>query len=391
MTTLINKIKYNKFLYLCYYYLGNIAISIIKVFIKPQDNLVLFVSFGGRRYDDSPKAIYNGLIKDSRFDEYELVWAFLSPEKYTLPRGQKIRIDTYTYFKFLLKARVWVTNTTMTRALNFEGINTFSLNTWHGSAIKKIGRDAVGNNVFVSKGSRTANVFLGQGKYDKTVFSRAFGIPQDRIKLTGLPRNDELAKEDVLARARLIKEKLSIPMEKKVILYAPTFREYEREGSDCIMNLPISWEKWESVLGKRYVLLVRAHHAVVKKMDIKDNALIKDVSSYPQLNDLMIVSDILISDYSSIFFDYSIQGKPMFCFAYDFEKYQKERGMYFDIRKELDNDSLDTEDKLLSAILEMNEVERIAVTKRFRDKYVQKYGTATRDTLDLIYQAIHEG
>ena len=79
----------------------------------------------------------------------------------------------------------------------------------------------------------------------------------------------------------------------------------------------------------------------------------------------------------------------MLCFSYDYDRYEKERGMYFDIRKELNDECLDTEDKLLSAIINLDFEKRKKVTELFRDKYVQKYGTATNDSLDLIYNSIN--
>ena len=111
------------------------------------------------------------------------------------------------------------------------------------------------------------------------------------------------------------------------------------------------------------------------------------MSSYPQLEDLMIVSDILISDYSSIFFDYSIMEKPMFCYAYDYDKYNIERGLYFDIRKELK--STEDEDQLISMIKTLNKEEMVEKTRRFKEKFVDKYGNATQSALDIIYEAIN--
>ena len=389
MASIVNIVKSSKLLYNLYYYVGSFAINIFKKMLKADPKLIVFNSFGGDNYDDSPQAIYLAMINDSRFKDFKFVWAFKNPDKFSIPVGEKVKTDTISFYKYVLKARVWVTNTTMTRALSFSGINTFSLNTWHGTAIKKIGKDASLGCAFVSKGASDQSVFLGQGEYDQTVFSNAFGIGEDRIKIIGLPRNDELVCGDINDRICNLRKKFSIPEGKKVILYAPTFREYDRDGADCVMKLPINLMKWERELGNQYVLLIRAHHAVVKTMNIIDNDFIKNVSSYPHLNDLMVLSDMLISDYSSIFFDYSILGKPMLCFSYDYDRYEKERGMYFDIRKELNDECLDTEDKLLSAIINLDFEKRKKVTELFRDKYVQKYGTATNDSLDLIYNSIN--
>ncbi len=388
MSSVVNLVKQSSLLYNVYYYIGNVFIRVLKLFVRPDSKLIVFNSFGGRKYDDSPKAIYIRMLEDSRFNDFKFVWAFIDPSKFSIPKGVVVKVDSLKYYIAVLRARVWITNTTMTRALSFEGINTFSLNTWHGSAIKKIGRDAAGDSTFVSKGRSGSDVYLAQGEYDRAIFSRAFGITPERIKVIGLPRNDELADESAQIKKQIIQKSLSIPPGKIVILYAPTFREYVKEGADCVLRIPINWESWEMALGDKYVLLMRAHHAVVKSLDIKENSFIKDVSSYPYLNDLMIASDMLISDYSSIFFDYAILGRPMFCFAYDYDKYNEERGLYFDIRKELGDDDITTEEKLLSAIVGMDLTKRVEIAKSFRNKYVQRYGNAALDSLNLISNAI---
>ena len=388
MASIAEIVKQSRILYNAYYYVGNACIKVLRFFLKPNSKLIVFNSFGGRKYDDSPRAIYLKMIEDPRFSDYSLVWAFKDPNRFKIPKGAVVKIDTFAYYKTVLRARVWITNTTMTRALSFKGINTFYLNTWHGSAIKRIGSDAVDGKAFVSKGKNYTDVFLAQGEYDREVFSRVFGCDKDHVILTGLPRNDELIVGNMEKKRTIIREHLSIPAGKRVILYAPTFREYTRVGSDCVLSLPVNWQKWQSVLSDSYIVLMRAHPAIVNNQTIPVSDFLKDVSSYPYLNDLMIASDILISDYSSLFFDYAVLGKPMFCFAFDYEKYKKERGLYFDIRKELGNENLDTEDKLLSAILDMDEEERISVANSFRNKYVQRCGTASDDVLDLVYNAI---
>ena len=101
----------------------------------------------------------------------------------------------------------------------------------------------------------------------------------------------------------------------------------------------------------------------------------------------MIVSDMLISDYSSIFFDYSIMPKPMLTFCYDYDLYASERGMYFDIRDWLP--SADSEDKLLELIKANNQDEHIAKTRKFQQKYVTAYGSATKQSLDVLYNELN--
>lgn len=386
--SLINRVKYSHTFYTLYYYIGSWGISLLKLFVKADDKLIVFSSFGGRKYDDSPKSIYEAILHDKRFADFRLVWAFMHPDDYQLPRGEKVKIDTLKYYTTLLRARVWVTNSSMQRGLHFMGKNTFQLNTWHGSAIKRMGSDInSGNTSFGSKGRSTVKgVMLAQGDYDVEVFSQAFHTPRKNFRVIGLPRNDELASASK-ERQEELKKLLGIPPEKKVILYAPTFREFDKDdGNNVVLVPPFNLLLWRERLSKDFVLLFRAHYEVARVMGIEDNDFVKNVSSYPSLNDLMIVSDMLISDYSSIFFDYAIQGKPMLCFCYDYDRYAKNRGMYFDIREWLPN--ADNEDELIKLIQNTDTTKENAATKRFQEHFVTEYGSAAKKSLDIIYDKI---
>ena len=386
--SLINRVKHSNLLYSVYYHIGCFAVNVLKLFLKADDKLILFVSYGGKKYDDSPKDIYEAMLKDSRFDEYKKVWAFINPNSFEIGPGKKIKIDTFEYYKTALKARVWVTNVGVTRALSFEGIHTLSVNSWHGTPIKRIGNDAIKTSTFVSKGKGGGiDIQLAQGDYEVERYSQAFNLPKSRVIKTGLPRNDSLVIGNNEDNILSLKKKIGLPLDKKIILYAPTYRDYELEnGYECIMKPPFDLNKWQEVLSGEYVLLIRAHIAVMKVLEVKENDFVRDFSKYPILNDILLVTDILISDYSGILFDYSILGRPMFCYTYDYEKYEKMRGMYFDVRKELSY--AEYEDGMLEKIEKINSEDEINKAMAFRDKYVQLYGNASERVLDLIYSRI---
>lgn len=389
--SLINRVKYSPFLYNVYFHIGSMGVRVMRFFMRKDRNLIVFSSFGGRKYDDSPKCIYEEMLRDHRFDNYLLVWAFMNPDAHDIPRGCKVKTDTLAYYKTLLKARVWITNSTMERGLSFKGNGIFYYNSWHGTPIKLMGGDiSEDNQSFGTKEKKCPyDVFCAQSEYDADIFKRCFHVPNGAMKIIGLPRNDELINNAGDDRTNIIKMQLGIPNDKRVILYAPTFREYSKdENLNCVIAPPIHLKLWKERLGQEYVLLFRAHYEVVKVMNVASDEFVKDVSAYPSLNDLMIVSDILISDYSSIFFDYSVMAKPMLCFAYDYEEYQSKRGLYFDIREELDCQDIDTEDKVINEIAMMNVERRKSITCSFRSKYVKSYGSATKQSLDLIYEGI---
>lgn len=158
----------------------------------------------------------------------------------------------------------------------------------------------------------------------------------------------------------------------------PTYREYLRDNSNaCYMAPPIDLQKWERVLGEQYVLLIRAHYLVAREMNISENDFVKDVSKYPQLSDLYVIADVFISDYSSAFVDFSILGRPEFCFAYDYDEYCTKRGFYIDLAKELPCTLDADEDILLENITEMDYSEMCKKTCGFKGKYAPVAGNAT--------------
>lgn len=383
---LTNLIKYNKVIYGIYYYFVGTGINIVKLFVKTNPRLILFNSYAGRKYDDSPKVIYEAMKDDPRFKGYEFVWAFHHPEEHDFD-GNKIKTNGLSYFICALKARAWITNSSIERGLSFKGKKTICFNTWHGSPIKKMGTDIASDNLsFKSKGKMNIDYMNAQSLYEADIFSRCFDIPRENFIEVGLPRNDELAHYSESYRNEL-KSKLGISEGKKILLYCPTFREYEKdENYGVVLAPPMNLQKWKEQLGNEYVLLFRAHYEVTKVMEIQEDEFVKNVTDYPSLNELMIASDILISDYSSVFFDYAIMDKCIIHFTYDYEKYEEKRGMYFDIREYFSGS--EKEDDIIQILKNLDCDEEIKRTQAFRNKYIDFYGDATKKTIDFIYSKI---
>lgn len=383
---IINFIKTNGFFYDIYYYICSAFLRVIGIFIKTKKKTILFVSFGGKKYDDSPKALYEYICNDKRFDKYELIWAFNDPKKYTIGRAKKVKIDTLGFFVAALSSKYWITNSAIERGLNFKKETTFYINTWHGAPIKKIGIDAISTSSKTGLGSKdiyTQNLMTAQSIYDAKIFSRLFKTDMDNILICDLPRNDYLTNYDKTIIVE-IKNKLGIDHNKHVILYAPTFREYERdEKNDCYLAPPINIDKWRKKLGDDYVILFRAHYEVAKVMEI-DNAVFRNVSHYENLNELMIISDMLVSDYSSIFFDYAILERPILCFAYDLDEYSSKRGLYIDLNQELPCDVIDNEDTLIDQILNIDYEKEVNKVIGFKNKYINNTGKACEKIVEEL-------
>lgn len=380
---IVNLLKYNKTVYKVYYYAMNICLAALGKIVRTDNKLILFNSYAGRKYDDSPKAIFEEMREDVRFKGYRFVWAFHEPDRFVVEGAEKIKTDSFLYFKTALSARVWVTNSSVERGLRFKKKNTFYLNTWHGTPIKKMGSDiATDNQSFGSKGKNRTDVMNTQSYFEADVYSQCFGIPRNHFLEVGLPRNDALVKYSVEEREE-IRRKLGLPADKMVILYCPTFREYEKdENLGVVLAPPMNLNIWKRELADKYILLFRAHYEVSRIMEIQENNFVRNMTDYPILNDLMIASDILISDYSSIFFDYSIMDKCMLHFTYDFSKYEEKRGMYFDIRVYISG--ADNEKDLIDILKKMTFEDEVERTKLFREQYMNFYGDATRQTVNCI-------
>ena len=376
-----NILKQNIYIYKIYTLFFSLIFNILKIFIKVENDVILINSFGGKKYDDSPRVIYEYMKTQEKYKKYKIYWAFGEPEKFNIEGATKIKSDTLRYFIIALKAKYWITNSAIERGLKFKNKKTVYINTWHGSVIKTEGTDAP-KTAFRFKTS-ICNVMYAQNEIDVEVHSRTFGIPKENVVLVGLPRNDELfcVKEDEIKK---IKEKLKIPFEKKVIIYAPTFREYDRDRNGCILVPPINIKKWKEKLADKYILLFRAHYEVSNILGIKNDEFVYNVSDYDNLNELMKISDIMISDYSSIMFDYSILKRPIFSYAYDFEEYSKKRGFCIDIEKELPNGICREEDELLNELINCDFKLQTQKTEKFFNKYVMSDGNARKYIDKLI-------
>ena len=393
---LINYLKLHPTVVNIFWLLARMFLRIWGIFTPIRKKTILFASFGGRKFDDSPKAIYDEICSRSCFDDWDIIWAFVNPDEFQVNRGRKVKVDTLSFFHALLYSRVWVSNSGMDRGIGLKRKGCLKVETWHGTPLKKIGGEENQNSLGGKKKSKprckpdTKTIRCAQSEYDKQIFMRIFHADEKAFLLCDLPRNDALLCYTP-STCNEIKEKLGISRDKKVILYTPTYREYLiNDNDDTYIAPPMNLKKWKEKLGEKYVLLVRAHYAVSAALNISEDAFVKDVSGYPCLNDLYAISDMMISDYSSTFFDYSILDRPMFCFAYDLEEYGQKRGLYLDIKKTLPCEIDKNEDEVLEHILNMDMELCIEKTKQFHKRFAPYAGKASKVVVDEMVSRLNE-
>ena len=377
---LIYILKHSAFLQAVYRVVMSFVFRFWGLFVPVDDHLIIFVSFMGMGFNDSPKTIYEYLKSHPEYKDYKCVWAFEHPDKH--PDLNTVKIDSFAYFRTALKAKYWVTNTNIERGLKFKKKSQIYLNTWHGIALKYIGNDVKGRKDFNFK---NVDHLVVSGDYDEKVFKSAFNANPASYLKCGMPRNEELwlATEE---QKKAMREKLSIPADKKVILYAPTWRDSTDGGKSYEIKPPIHFDTWKKELGDEYVVLFRAHHQTTKVLGVQYDEFVRDASDYPAVNDLMIAADLLITDFSAIAFDYSVLCRPIFCYAYDYESYLVERGTYFDIDEKYPNKACRTEDELLNRIKSIDYQTECANTKRFRDDFIQYGIGATEACVKAMFE-----
>lgn len=375
-------LKHKAFIQKAYKIIAGSALRIVGLFIKTDLNLVLINSLGGKRFADSPKAIFDYLRSHEEFNRLKLVWAFEDPSQFDTG-VENIKMDTWVYFKTALKAKYWISNVNIERGLNFKKKNTHYLNTWHGVPMKLIGNDCPGRKDYDMS---YVDYFCYSGPFEYDLYQRAFNVKAGSMLLSGLPRNDELYHVDEKKTAEM-RARLNIPDDKKVLFYAPTWRESEDGGKTYSLTPPVDFVKWEKELGEEYVLLFRAHHFTTQHMKIDFNDFVRDASDYPDINVLMIASDILISDYSATIFDYCVLERPIISFAYDYEDYKKSRGLYIDLPTELPCGIVKTEDEVISHIKTMDFASVCERVKTFKEKYVPVGGHATEICVKALFGA----
>ena len=364
---------------------GSAVLKFIGLFVKVDEKMILFVSFSGKQYNDSPRAIYEYMRSTKDREGYHYVWAFEHPEDFPQLTCDKVKIDTPKYFITTLKAKYWVASVNIERGLKYKKKSQIYMNTWHGPAINLMGNAVEGRNDF---NWDHIDYFCISGRYEEPIITRDFRVLPENLLLSGLPRNDALY-SCTEEKKKELRKQFGIPENKRVILYAPTWRESTDGGKTCNLKPPINLEKWENELGDNYVLIIRAHVNTRQMLGIRFNDFVRDGSDYPVVNDLLMVADYLISDYSSIIMDYCILGRPIVCFGYDFEDYNKARGgFYFDLDKEIPSGICHTEDEVLSYILNADYDLESQKARAFRDRHIEVGGHATEICTEKLLNKI---
>lgn len=361
-----------------------------------QDQWVVFESFFGKQYSDSPKYIYEYLLKNYG-DQYKFIW-IINDKSMKIPGNpKKVPRFSLGYFYYITRAKYWVTN--VRQPVWFEKRDSqYLLETWHGTPLKKLGFDMEENYSAsptykrqIYSQSRFWDCLVSANPFSTEAFHTCFLYEKEKIIETGYPRNDILYAPNKEQIAAELKKKLGIPADKKTILYAPTWRddEYYDHGA-YKFNLALDLKRLQKEIGDEYVVLLRTHYFIADAIDVTGmEDFVFNVCKYPDIAELYLISDICMTDYSSVFFDFANLRRPILFFTYDLEKYRDIlHGFYIDIQTEVPGPLLMTNDEVINAIKNIDQIE-----EQYKEKYDEFYdrfccfddGHATERIVNMVF------
>lgn len=371
--------------------------KILTKIMPVNHKIILFESNLGRNFTGNPKAIYDEMVRRGLDRKYRC-YIILDDRNTKIQGSAKIIIRSrFRYFYYFAIAGIWISDTRFPQYI-IKRQDTTYIQTWHGTPLKKLALDL--DAIYMSgetdlqdykrnfyNNVQTWDYLISQNKYSSVIFRRAFGFKKEILEI-GYPRNDILFYKNNKDDINSIKEMLGLPKDKRIILYAPTWRDNEFYGNGIYkFNTGMDFSLLMEELKDDTVFIVKYHYLIKDNIDWSPyEGFIYTFDIDFDISLLYLVSDMLVTDYSSVMFDYSILRRPMLFYCYDLNEYKDIlRGFYFDLITEAPGPVVTTTRKLIQSINEYD-------YKMYEDKYdafVTKYnhaddGNASARIIEII-------
>jgi CDP-glycerol glycerophosphotransferase len=327
-----------------------------------EDAVMRFVynAFYGR-YSDSPRAIYERLLE--RGGDHEHIWLAAADHQHGFSaQTSTVAFGSAEGVAALESADVIVSNT-FNDVEWTKAPGAVYLQTWHGTPLKRIHHDIFAVSTpgdLLERLDRDVvrwDYLVSPNRASTERLRNAFRFPGDVLE-TGYPRNDLLLAPDREQRRADVRAQLGLADHTTAVLYTPTWRDDDYFAEDqADITLALDGEHFAARMGEDWCLLPRLHYYMSGRMAPLQGPGVRDVSFYPDIRDLYLAADVMVTDYSSTMFDFAITGKPMIFYAYDLPRYRDSlRGLYFDFVPDAPGPVLETAPAVLDALADLDGV-----------------------------------
>jgi CDP-glycerol glycerophosphotransferase len=324
----------------------------------PLREAVVYTSFGGLEYSDGPRAIHEELVRrGAALDHLWMVW----DARARVPDGATaLRYGSREHFDAVARARFVVTNDILPEWFKRRP-DQVCVQTWHGTPLKPVGTDMAAPRPWQRRLNEQAwnwQYVVSPNAFATPILRRAFEFDGEILEV-GDPRSDPLAAPDRDALTHALRRRLGVPDGKRVVLYAPTSREHAAGTRGGFrLDLHLDLERLRQAIGEDSVVLFRKHHRVSDVVPTMDG-FVYDVSTYPDATELLLAADVLVTDYSSVMFDFANTGRPMLFFAYDLDAYRDDiESYYVDYLETIPGPLVQTTDDVAEALQDVDAVRR---------------------------------
>ncbi|APR60053.1 hypothetical protein BTZ13_02065 [Staphylococcus condimenti] len=308
--------------------------------IKPKT--ILYETFHGKSLTDNPYAIFKNLIINKKFSDYQHIWVINDDEPYEEYKKIKnvkfVSVNSNEYLYCLATSKYLINNTSFPPYFLKRKEQVY-LNTWHGTPLKTLGKDMKGPLEQLKNLQRNfiqADYILSPNKFTTeklTSSHNLVGIYNGEVLETGYPRIDlitETKEKEILTK---LENYIKLDKNKKIALYAPTWRGNVGEEKDIKKEIKDIIKNMKDSLDESYQLVLKVHPLLYKFF--KNDSELGDIfiPDFIDMCEILSIVDLLITDYSSVFFDFYVKNKPIILYTYDKEDYLRERGTYLDFNE----------------------------------------------------------